>query len=81
MNNSHVGKLVLSEKQIQDGVKIVAEKLNNKFTDAVVITVVPGGILFTASGFSDNSALLRGTLAAIGGVNRQRNRYFTSPHR
>lgn len=48
MNFSHVGELVLSEKQIQDGVEIVAAKLNKEFTDAVIITVVPGGILFTA---------------------------------
>ncbi|KXF82914.1 phosphoribosyltransferase [Enterovibrio coralii] len=48
MNLSHVGELVLSEQQIQDGVKIVAEKLNAQFKDAVIITVVPGGILFTA---------------------------------
>lgn len=48
MNSLHIGELVLSEQDIQDGVKIVAEKLNKQFSDAVVITVVPGGILFTA---------------------------------
>lgn len=49
MNSSHIGELILSEQQIQDGVKIVAEKLNKQFNDdAVVITVVPGGIMFTA---------------------------------
>lgn len=48
MKSSHIGDLVLSEKQIQQGVNIVADKLNQEFTDAVVITVVPGGILFTA---------------------------------
>ncbi|MCG3727611.1 phosphoribosyltransferase [Vibrio cincinnatiensis] len=48
MQSSYIGELVLSEQQIQEGVKIVAYKLNSQFTDAVVITVVPGGILFTA---------------------------------
>ncbi|MCG3738229.1 hypoxanthine phosphoribosyltransferase [Vibrio cincinnatiensis] len=48
MQSSYIGELVLSEQQIQEGVKIVADKLNSQFTDAVVITVVPGGILFTA---------------------------------
>ena len=48
MNNRNVGKLVLSEKQIQEGVHIVAKKLNKRYKNAVVITVVPGGILFTA---------------------------------
>lgn len=48
MKSQHIGAVVLSEQQIQDGVEIVAEKLSNKFVDAVLITVVPGGILFTA---------------------------------
>lgn len=48
MNSSHIGELVLSERQIQKGVEIVADKLNSQFSEAVVITVVPGGILFTA---------------------------------
>ncbi|WP_117232878.1 phosphoribosyltransferase [Vibrio maerlii] len=48
MDKSNVGDLVLSEAQIQQGVEIVADKLNISFEDAVVITVVPGGILFTA---------------------------------
>lgn len=48
MSSSHIGELVLSEQQIQDGVEVVANKLNSQFSDAVVITVVPGGILFTA---------------------------------
>ncbi|GEA61061.1 phosphoribosyltransferase [Vibrio comitans] len=48
MKSKHIGELVLSEQQIQQGVKIVADKLNEKFEDAVVISVVPGGILFTA---------------------------------
>jgi len=48
MRSNHVGELVLSEKQIQEGVKIVAHKLNSLFQEAVIISVVPGGILFTA---------------------------------
>ncbi|RQW61191.1 phosphoribosyltransferase [Vibrio viridaestus] len=46
--NSYVGEVVLNEVQIQEGVKRVAQQLNQQFDDAVVITVVPGGILFTA---------------------------------
>lgn len=46
--NSYVGEVVLNEVQIQDGVTRVAQQLNQRFDDAVVITVVPGGILFTA---------------------------------
>ncbi len=48
MTNGHLGELVLNQEQIKEGVKVVAEKLNRIFKDAVVITVVPGGILFTA---------------------------------
>ncbi|KUI98222.1 phosphoribosyltransferase [Vibrio sp. MEBiC08052] len=48
MKSSHIGELVLSEQQIRAGVKTVAEQLNHQFKDAVVITIVPGGILFTA---------------------------------
>ena len=50
MHNKHIGKRVLSEEQIKAGVKEVARQLNEKYQDesAVVITVVPGGILFTA---------------------------------
>ncbi len=44
----YVGDVVLNEAQIQEGVKQVAQKLHQRFDDAVVITVVPGGILFTA---------------------------------
>lgn len=47
-SNLYVGEVVLNEVQIQDGVKHVAQQLNQQFDDAVVITVVPGGILFTA---------------------------------
>ncbi|MEX3071337.1 phosphoribosyltransferase [Vibrio alginolyticus] len=46
--NQYVGKAVLDETQILTGVKMVADQLNKQFDDAVVITVVPGGILFTA---------------------------------
>ncbi|MGR5118907.1 phosphoribosyltransferase [Vibrio astriarenae] len=48
MKSAHIGELVLSEQQIQQGVEIVADKLNSQFSEAVIITVVPGGILFTA---------------------------------
>ena len=48
MTHPNLGNLVLSEQQIADGTQIVADKLNKNFEDAVVITVVPGGILFTA---------------------------------
>ncbi|WNJ97759.1 phosphoribosyltransferase family protein [Vibrio ruber] len=48
MKSSHIGELILSEQQIRAGVKTVAEQLNHQFKDAVVITIVPGGILFTA---------------------------------
>lgn len=47
-NNKHIGELVLGVEQIEAGVNIVAEKLNQSFTDAVVISVVPGGVIFTA---------------------------------
>ncbi len=46
--NSYIGEVVLNEAQIQEGVKRVAQQLNQQFDDAIVITVVPGGILFTA---------------------------------
>ncbi|MFM2481643.1 phosphoribosyltransferase [Celerinatantimonas sp. YJH-8] len=46
--NPYIGEVVLNETQIQEGVKQVAQQLNQQFDDAVVITVVPGGILFTA---------------------------------
>lgn len=48
MTSQHIGELVLSEQQIQEGVLKVAQQLNQNFTEAVIITVVPGGILFTA---------------------------------
>ena len=48
MKSKHIGELVLSKSEIQNGVKKVARLLNAEFTEAVIITVVPGGILFTA---------------------------------
>ena len=47
---SFIGKEVLSTEKIKQGAEIVARKLNVKYQneDVVVITVVPGGILFTA---------------------------------
>lgn len=48
MKNKHLGELVLNEQQIQEGVQIVAKKLNAQFQHAVIISVVPGGIIFTA---------------------------------
>jgi hypoxanthine phosphoribosyltransferase len=50
MNTQHIGDLVLSQQQIQQGVEKVAKMLNQKYQgeDVVVITIVPGGILFTA---------------------------------
>lgn len=46
--NHHIGEVILDEASIALGVSQVAERLNQDYTDAVVITVVPGGILFTA---------------------------------
>tara|TARA_B110000208_G_scaffold181388_1_gene232071 strand:+ start:746 stop:1264 length:519 start_codon:yes stop_codon:yes gene_type:complete len=48
MKSNYVGELVLSKQQIQEGVEYVAQKLNTQFSNAVIISVVPGGILFTA---------------------------------
>jgi len=50
ISNQYIGKQILSEIQIQSGVSQVAQQLNKKFEDksAIIITVVPGGILFTA---------------------------------
>lgn len=47
-HDNYIGDLVLSEAQIKAGVTHVAEQLNQQFDEAVIITVVPGGILFTA---------------------------------
>ena len=59
MTSKYIGDTVLSQSQICAGVKEVAHRLNQQFADGVsadstagngvvVITVVPGGILFTA---------------------------------
>lgn len=48
MNGSHTGKIILDESTIVEGVNLVADRLNADFSDAVIITVVPGGIFFTA---------------------------------
>lgn len=48
MSNKHLGQVVLNASEIQNGVKIVANKINENFTDVVIISIVPGGILFTA---------------------------------
>lgn len=48
MKNKHVGQVILNQAQIDEGVNTVAQMLNEKFENIVMITVVPGGILFTA---------------------------------
>ncbi|GEM79061.1 phosphoribosyltransferase [Vibrio superstes] len=48
MQKQYIGELVLSTEQIAEGVSIVANMLNQAFDEAVVITVVPGGIIYTA---------------------------------
>jgi len=50
MTNKHLGTTVLNKAQIKAGVTDVATQLNKRFEaqSAIVITVVPGGILFTA---------------------------------
>lgn len=48
MANAHIGEKVLGEDEIRAGVDLVAGRLNSRYTAADVITVVPGGILFTA---------------------------------
>lgn len=48
MDNRYIGERVLDEAAIATGVAHVAALLNDSYQDAVVITVVPGGILFTA---------------------------------
>ncbi|WP_336819029.1 phosphoribosyltransferase [Cedecea sp. MMO-103] len=48
MRNNHVGQIVMNESTIAEGVTKVARLLNSRYHEAVVITVVPGGILFTA---------------------------------
>lgn len=46
--NRFIGATVLSADQIREGIGRVADRINRDFTSAVVITVVPGGILTTA---------------------------------
>ncbi|GHA55436.1 hypoxanthine phosphoribosyltransferase [Photobacterium aphoticum] len=50
MTHTHTGDVVLTTEQIQQGVQTVAQQLNTAYQgkEVVVITVVPGGILFTA---------------------------------
>ncbi len=48
MKHEHVGEIIISESAIAEGVTKVAAQLNQHFNDAVIITVVPGGTLFTA---------------------------------
>jgi len=48
MENKHIGEVIITEEAIAEGVARVAEQLNKEFEDAVIITVVPGGILYTA---------------------------------
>lgn len=48
MAHEHVGEQVLGEAEVRAGVDRVAALLNGRYTSADVITVVPGGILFTA---------------------------------
>lgn len=48
MTTSHAGEVVISKADIHAGIKSVAEQLNNAYQEAAVITVVPGGILYTA---------------------------------
>lgn len=48
MGREHIGELVLGEEEIRVGVDRVAAALNARYAAADVVTVVPGGILFTA---------------------------------
>lgn len=48
MKDYAIGDVILDESAIATGVSKVAAMLNTDFQDAVVITVVPGGILYTA---------------------------------
>ncbi len=48
IHHDNLGNVVFNVEQIASGVSSVADQLNNTFNEAVVITVVPGGILFTA---------------------------------
>lgn len=46
--NRFIGETVLSADQVRQGIGRVADRINRDFGSAVVITVVPGGILVTA---------------------------------
>ena len=48
MSQRVIGATVLSADQVRRGIHRVAERINSDFSSAVVITVVPGGILVTA---------------------------------
>jgi len=48
MKNKHIGQVIINTAAITEGVKTVATQINNDFDTAVIITVVPGGILYTA---------------------------------
>ena len=48
MDNRYIGEVILDEAAIAAGVERVAALLNERYQDAVMITVVPGGMLFTA---------------------------------
>jgi len=48
MENKHIGDVVLSTDAIASGVSRIATEINKDFNEAVIITVVPGGTLFTA---------------------------------
>ena len=46
--NQLIGDTVLSTDQIREGIGRIADRINADFSSAVIITVVPGGILMTA---------------------------------
>lgn len=48
MLNEHFRDTVLTESDIRAGVERVAAALNEEYESADIVTVVPGGILFTA---------------------------------
>ncbi len=48
MSREILGEVVLDQAQIEAGVSAVANKLNATFQQAVIISVIPGGMLFTA---------------------------------
>jgi hypoxanthine phosphoribosyltransferase len=46
--NQFIGETVLSTDRVREGIGRVADRINGDFSSAVVITVVPGGILVAA---------------------------------